>query len=79
MGPVHYNYTTHRSIHEAWHIAHSSWLNHPGHCRKALGGLVMRDGRRTMCCSVWCVVQAECSMSCSVWFNEAGGGMTDGA
>lgn len=41
MGPVHYNYTAYRSIHEARCIAHGSWLNHPGHCRKALDWLVI--------------------------------------
>lgn len=45
MGLVHYNHTAYSSIHEAWPIAHGYWLNHLGHCRKALGWCVTMNQR----------------------------------
>lgn len=40
MGPVHCNHTAHRSVHASGPIKDGSWLNHLGHCRKALGWLL---------------------------------------
>ena len=59
MGPVHYNCAAHRSIHEAWHIAHDCWLNHTGYCRKALDWLLMADGLLLTMRSSWLVVNNE--------------------
>ena len=45
MGHNYYNCTAYSSVHETWPIAHGSWLNHLGHCRKALGWWVTMNQR----------------------------------